>query len=110
MAAAVPETAALRLERGERRLAALTPEQHTLRLSQAKEFVLDRHPTMARMAARSENGIIEKMIRTQMARQLEEEPMDLMLLSSLPDLTNQPPQNLPYKPCKNRRRCLTRVA
>jgi hypothetical protein len=93
--AAVLETAAPKLERGERRLAALTPEQHTLRLGQAKEVVLVRHPTMARMAARSENGIIEKMIRSQMVRQLEEEPMDLVLLSNLPDWAKCPPQNLP---------------
>jgi hypothetical protein len=110
VAAAVPETAAPKLERGERRLAALTPEQFAVRLAEAKEVVLVRHPTMARMAARYENGIIEKMIRTQMVRQLEEEPMDLMLLSNLTDWANHPRKICPYKPRKNRRRSLTRVA
>lgn len=88
-------TAAPKFERGEARLLVLTPEQHAARFGQAKEFVLGRHPTMSRMAGRSENGIVEKMIRAQMVRQLEDEPMDLMLLPNLPDWTNEPPQILP---------------
>ena len=69
-----------KLERGERRLSALTPEQHSGRFEQAKEVVAQRHPTMARMAGRSENGIVDKMIRAQMVRQLEDEPMEFLVM------------------------------
>lgn len=96
----VGTAAAPKFERGEARLLVLTSEQHTARFEQAKEVVLGRHPTMARMASRSENGIVEKMIRAQMIRQLEHEPMELMLLSDLPNWFKRPPKICPYKPRK----------
>ena len=78
------EAVAPKFERGERRLLILTPEQSAVRFEQAKVVVLGRHPNMARLAAGPGSLVLEKMVRAQVVRQLEDEPMNLMLLSTMP--------------------------
>jgi hypothetical protein len=62
--------------RGERRLAALTPEQYEARFESAKAILYRQYPFMARQ---NEGSKIQKgAIRTIMIHELENEPMDLL--------------------------------
>jgi hypothetical protein len=93
------ETTAPKFERGEARLRVMTPEQHSTRFEQAKAVVLQRHPAMTRIAGRTDSGIIEKMIRAQVVRELDSERMELMplqpgFMDKYPWLS-PPAQNLP---------------
>lgn len=67
-------------ERGERRLAALTPEQYQARFEAAQKQLYVEFPKLAHMVlGRKDSKIHEGMIRARMIRQLEHEDMDLQV-------------------------------
>ena len=86
LAAVEPPTAAeARLERGEARLAVLTVEQYALRSVRVREEVLKQNPAMVRFVRKEESGIVDKIVRSRIVRELESEPMEFLVISSMPE-------------------------
>jgi hypothetical protein len=84
-------------ERGEARLAVLTQGQYQLRFEQAKARLFREYPSMA---GRLKTGskILQSTIRARVVRDLDGEPMDLILLPPALSATcrwHRPAQNLP---------------
>ena len=72
-------------ESGERRLAALTPEQYQARFEQAKADIIQHHPNMAKLlVGREGTKLHEGAIRASMIRQLNTEPMDVLVIPEPP--------------------------
>ena len=68
-------------ERGERRLAALTPEQYQARFEKTKAGLYAEYPKLAQIVrGREDSKLHEDMIRSRMIRQLEIEDMDLLVV------------------------------
>ena len=82
MPAAAPERlGSQQFLRGERRLAALTTEQYGKRAELAKAEFCHQQPSMARIIAeRSDSAMVVRMVRTFVIRQLDQEPMDLLVV------------------------------
>lgn len=69
-------------ERGERRLAGLTPEQYQARFERARAELYAEYPKMAQIVRGRENSKLhEGAIRARMIRQLETEEMDLLVIT-----------------------------
>ena len=95
-AMAVPQEP--RHERGERRLALLSPREFQRRHQNAEADLFRERPFLAVTRSKG-SGLVERTIRTRIVRELEDEVMDLMLIdmtmaSRYPWLSN-PAQNLP---------------
>ena len=87
-----------RHERGERRLALLSPREFQRRHQNAEADLFRERPFLAVTRSKG-SGLVERTIRTRIVRELEDEVMDLMLIdmtmaSRYPWLSN-PAQNLP---------------
>ena len=67
-------------QRGERRLAALTPEQYKARFAQAQAAMVRQYPAMGRLLSQQGSQLHEKTVRGWMIRQLQDEPMDLLVI------------------------------
>ncbi len=67
-------------QRGERRLAALTPEQYKARFAQAQAAMVRQYPAMGRLLSQQGSNLHEKTVRGWMIRQLQDEPMDLLVI------------------------------
>ena len=87
-----------RYDKGESRLGVLFAEQYQLRFESAKADLFRDQPFLAQAGKRG-SSLVDRNIRTRMVRQLEDEPMDLMLID--PDVAARyswlfaPAQNLP---------------
>jgi len=66
--------------KGEARLAALTPEQYQTRFDVAKAEMFKQYPFMAQ-SFKHNSAIHEGAIRARMIRELNDEPMDLLVVS-----------------------------
>ncbi len=70
-------------QRGERRLAALSPEQFQARAEQARMELCRQKPSMARaIIERSDSTMVVQLVRTFLVRELDREPMDLLIVGS----------------------------
>ncbi len=69
----------VRLSRGQSRLAALTEAQLAVRLGQTKAALLAEVPFLAR-SPQDGKGLLSDMVTRRLIRQLEHEPMDLLVL------------------------------
>jgi hypothetical protein len=68
--------------RGECRLAMLTGEQYEVRYQRSKAEVVQQQPFLA---AKNGSFILTEMIRSRIVRQLDKEPMDLLIVDGVTD-------------------------
>jgi hypothetical protein len=89
---------ASRYSKGEQRLAAMSAEQYQCRYEKARAEVFREKPFLATTRT-TRSGLVERTIRTRIVRELEGEPLNLMVFD--PTLTRRypwldhPAQNLP---------------
>jgi hypothetical protein len=87
-----------RYERGEIRLGVLSAEQYQLRFESAKADLFRDQPFLAQAGKRG-SSLVDRNIRARIVRQLEDEPMDLMLIDPTTaarySWLSTPAQNLP---------------
>lgn len=73
-----------RRHKGERRLAALTPEQYQTRFEQAKKDLMEKYPHMARFLNNREGTALhDGAIRARMIERLENEEMGLLVITEI---------------------------
>ena len=89
VAPTAPTNQLVTVETGEARLKILTPEQYAVRFAQAKDDMLTQFPAIGKAGS-----VLDKLIRSRMIRQLEHEPMDLMIPDPFAG-SPSPAQNLP---------------
>jgi hypothetical protein len=93
VSSAVAQPPSPRYSRGERRLFALTKEQHDLRFEKTKIVLLRENRFLAERQDRA-GSILSQMVRARMIRDLEQEPMELMPLECMPEWLRHLAQNL----------------
>jgi hypothetical protein len=92
--AAAPEKPDALLVRGERRLAALIPEQLQARLQNAQAEFRKENSFLSRHWKEG-NQTQDKMLRARVIRELGAEPMELMPMACMPEWARNLAQNLP---------------
>jgi len=71
------------LTRGESRLAMLSPEQFQTRAERARGELCRQKPSMARaITERSDSAMVVQLVRAFLIRQLDQEPLDLVIVGS----------------------------
>ena len=72
-------------DRGEARFAVLTEEQIAVRSERVRAEVLKQNPAMVRFVRKEESGIVDKIVRGRVIRELETEPMDILVIAAMPE-------------------------
>ena len=75
----------IRHDRGEARLTVLTEEQIAVRSERIRAEVLKQNPAMVRFVRKEESGIVDKIVRSRVIRELETEPMDILVIAAMPE-------------------------